>query len=59
MSRSRPTFRVAVAWSFVLAGGKQGIMLVLTFVLAAILGPRDFGTVAMAMGYLMIAEMLL
>ena len=58
MSR-RPTFRVAVAWSFVLAGGKQSIMLVLTFVLAAILGPRDFGTVAMATAYLMIGDMLL
>lgn len=55
----KASFRVALLWSFVMNGGKRVILLVLTFVLAAILGPEDFGTVAMAAAYVLIAEMFL
>ena len=57
--KQKPTVRVALIWSFVLNGGKDSILLLLTFVLAALLGPRDFGTVAMANAFLLISEMLL
>ena len=38
--------------------GQRGIALALTFVLAAILGPKAFGIVAMAMAYILFIEML-
>jgi PST family polysaccharide transporter len=37
--------------------GQRGIALLLTFILAALLGPGDFGTVAMAMAYILFIEM--
>ena len=38
-------FRGAVAWSFVMTAGQQVITLVITFLLAALLGPEAVGTV--------------
>lgn len=55
----KATFRVALLWSFVMNGGKKSILLLLTFVLAALVGPQAFGTVAMAAAYVLIAEMVL
>jgi PST family polysaccharide transporter len=52
-----PTFRHALKWSYVATFGQRGIVLLLTFVLAAILGPQDFGTVAMAIAYIIFIEM--
>lgn len=52
-----PTFRHALKWAYVATLGQRGIVLLLTFVLAAILGPEDFGVVAMAIAYIMFIEM--
>lgn len=51
-----PTFRHALKWAYVATLGQRGIVLLLTFVLAAILGPQDFGTVAMAIAYIIFIE---
>ena len=51
------TFRHALKWAYVATFGQRGIVLLLTFVLAAILGPEDFGTVAMAIAYIIFIEM--
>lgn len=51
------TFRQALKWAYVATLGQRGIVLLLTFVLAAILGPEDFGTVAMATAYIIFIEM--
>ncbi len=55
MSRSR--FRTALGWAFVLNWGRQGAATVVTFVLASLLGPDAFGTVALAQVYLLFIEM--
>ena len=52
-----PTFRHALKWAYVATLGQRGIVLLLTFVLAAILGPEDFGMVAMATAYIIFIEM--
>jgi len=39
--------------------GAKGFAALFTFVLAAILGPRDFGTVSMAMIYVVFIQLLL
>ena len=51
------TFRHALKWAYVATLGQRGIVLLVTFVLAAILGPQDFGTVAMATAYIIFIEM--
>jgi len=56
---ARPTFRGAVGWSYVMTSGEKGIYALVTFVLASILGPSDFGTVAMAMVYILFIQMFL
>jgi O-antigen/teichoic acid export membrane protein len=53
----RHTFSHAVKWAIIAALGKRGIGAILTFVLAIILGPEDFGLVAMAMAYIAFLEM--
>jgi PST family polysaccharide transporter len=45
------SLRRPLAWAFAMNWGQRGLTTVFTFVLAAILGPRDFGVVAMAMVY--------
>ncbi len=55
--RDHRTFRHALKWAYVATLGQRGIVLLLTFVLAAILGPEDFGTVAMATAYIIFIEM--
>lgn len=52
------TFRHAVKWAYVLTGAQRGIAMLLTFVLAIVLGPKDFGIAAMAMAYIIFIEML-
>jgi PST family polysaccharide transporter len=52
-------FHIALLWSFVTTGGRQGINAILTFVLAAILGPEAFGVVAMASIYVYFIQMFL
>jgi O-antigen/teichoic acid export membrane protein len=53
------SFKNAVKWSYITQGSEQGLNALLTFVFAAILGPKDFGLVAMAMAYVLFAKMLL
>lgn len=53
------SFKNAVKWSYITQGSEQGLNALLTFVFAAVLGPRDFGLVAMAMAYILFAKMLL
>lgn len=54
-----PSFRNALRWSYVMDGSRQGITMVVTLMLAGILGPRAFGTVAMATVYVLFVQMLL
>ncbi len=53
-----PTFRHALKWAYVATLSQRGIAVLLMFVLAAVLGPEDFGTVAMAGVYIIFIEML-
>jgi O-antigen/teichoic acid export membrane protein len=52
-------FQNALLWSFATTGGRQGINALLTFTLAAILGPEAFGTVAMASIFVRFIQMFL
>jgi PST family polysaccharide transporter len=56
--RNRASFNTALGWSYVMHGGQYAITTVITFVLAAIVGPSAFGLVAMAMVYLVFIQML-
>jgi O-antigen/teichoic acid export membrane protein len=49
----------AVKWAYIMNGGQTGLTALFTFVLAAVLGPRDFGTVAMALVYLSLIQVFL
>jgi PST family polysaccharide transporter len=53
------TFHRAVKWAYIMDWGAKGFAALFTFVLAAILGPRDFGTVSMAMIYVVFIQLLL
>ncbi|MCH8822446.1 MAG: lipopolysaccharide biosynthesis protein [Planctomycetes bacterium] len=55
--QERPTFRHAVKWAFVMTTGQYGIAILLMFVLAAVLGPSEFGLIAMAGAYIIFVEM--
>lgn len=46
-------------WSYALAGGRMAVTTVLSFVLAALLGPRSFGLIAMALVFVGFVELLL
>lgn len=52
------SLRVATSWSYALSLGKMAISLSLAFVLAALLGPRAFGVIAMALVFINFVEML-
>jgi len=52
-------FHHALKWSYVMNWGQQIISAALAFVLAAILGPSDFGLIAIAMVYILFVHMLL
>jgi O-antigen/teichoic acid export membrane protein len=57
--RPRRTFGHALKWAFVMTGGRRAMSTVFTFLLAALLGPHDFGVVAMALIYIAAIRMLL
>jgi O-antigen/teichoic acid export membrane protein len=48
-----------MTWAFVGMGGQQIMMLLITFVLAGLLGPRSYGLVAMAMIYIQFVQLAL
>lgn len=50
--------RSAVFWSYLLTAGRVGTVTVVTFVLAALLGPDEFGVLAMAMLVLLLGQIL-
>lgn len=52
------SFAQAASWSFVMQGGRQGLQVLFTFVLAALLGPEAYGVVAMALVFVMFVDML-
>jgi O-antigen/teichoic acid export membrane protein len=52
-------FQQALKWAYTMNWGEKGFSALFAFVLAAILGPRDFGTVAMAMVYISFIQMFL
>jgi O-antigen/teichoic acid export membrane protein len=53
------SFWDAVKWAFVLAFGRRAFGTIFTFVLAALLGPHDFGLMAMALIYITLLQLLL
>jgi O-antigen/teichoic acid export membrane protein len=53
---SRRSFAHAVKWSYVLDGGRQFSTLLITFVLAGIVGPGAYGTIAMATVFIMFVQ---
>jgi len=57
--REEKSFRHAVKWAYVMQGSEQGLNALFTFIFAALLGPRDFGTVAMAMAYILFIKLVL
>jgi PST family polysaccharide transporter len=52
-------FLSAVKWSYVANWGERSFGALFTFVLAALLGPRDFGIVAIGMAYVLFFQMFL
>jgi PST family polysaccharide transporter len=52
-------FRVSLKWAFVMGSGQRIVGLGSTFALAAILGPRAFGLVSMAMVFILLVQVFL
>jgi PST family polysaccharide transporter len=52
-------FRSSLKWAFLMNIGQRGIGMVSTFVIAALLGPRAFGLVAMAMVVVLFMQVFL
>jgi O-antigen/teichoic acid export membrane protein len=57
-TQDRPQFAVAVGWSYALAGSRVLVTTVVTFVLAALLGPEAIGLITMALLLVLFVEML-
>ena len=55
----RRSFGHALKWAMVMNSGTRGIATAVTFLLAALLGPADFGLVAVALIYIAFVRMLL
>src|ERR1700693_5637783 len=56
---SNKSFLNAVKWAYTGNWGERAFSALFTFILAAILGPRDFGTVAIAMVYITFLQLFL
>jgi len=56
---AKHTFHAAVKWAYAMNWGERGFSALFTFILAAILGPRDFGIVAIAMVYIAFLQMFI
>ncbi|MEJ3747171.1 oligosaccharide flippase family protein [Actinomycetes bacterium KLBMP 9797] len=59
VGRSNARLGVALKWSYLLTTGGYAVVAVLTFVLASILSPREFGVLAMALVWVALALVLL
>jgi O-antigen/teichoic acid export membrane protein len=55
----QPSFLNAIKWSYISVWGEKAFSVIFNFVLAAILGPRDFGMVAIAWVYVTFIQMFL
>jgi len=53
------SFLNAVKWAYTANWGERAFAALFTFLLAALLGPRDFGVVSLAMVYIAFVQMLL
>lgn len=58
-SPPQATFRSAVGWSYALTVGRVGTTTLVMFVLAALLGPTEFGVLAMALLVLNLAQIMI
>lgn len=52
-------FKPALLWSYILSTGTYAITAIMTFILAAILGPHEFGVLWMAIVWVTLAQILL
>ena len=57
--RSNTSLAHALKWAYTANWGERGFSALFTFVLAAILGPRDFGVISIALIYIQFIKMLL
>lgn len=57
--RSGGRLRSAIGWSYVLTAGRIGSSILVTFLLARLLGPSEFGLVAMATVFITVAQTLI
>lgn len=55
----KKSFLNAVAWAYTGSWGEKGFSALFTFILAGILGPRDFGIVAIAVVYVSFLQLFL
>jgi O-antigen/teichoic acid export membrane protein len=53
----QPSFHSSLKWTFLMTWGDRAFGLVFTFLLAAILGPRNFGIVALALIYIALVQL--
>lgn len=58
-TKPRIPFRRALLWAFVMIWGQRGVATLMTFILAALLGPDAFGLVALAMIYVALVQIFL
>jgi O-antigen/teichoic acid export membrane protein len=58
MNDPQSSFHSSLKWTFLMTWGDRAFGLVFTFLLAAILGPRDFGIVALALIYIALVQLL-
>ncbi|MFK3984942.1 lipopolysaccharide biosynthesis protein [Micromonospora sp. NPDC050397] len=56
---SRGRVRSAIGWSYLLTAGRVGSSVIVTFLLAKLLGPNEFGLVAMATVFILIAQTII
>ena len=59
MSERERSFASPLKWAFAMNWGDRAMSTIFTFVLAAMLGPHDFGVVAVALIYIVLIELVL
>lgn len=59
MERTHRRFRSAVIWAFLMNWGLRGFSSLFVVILAAFVGPTEFGLMGIAMAYILFARMLL
>jgi O-antigen/teichoic acid export membrane protein len=59
MSEAGGSFHSSLKWAFLMNWGDRAFSLLFTLILAAILGPRDFGIVALALIYIAVVQLFL